>query len=513
MYLIVLIIINESDGNAIELKFQPVNRSVSMDIHVYVPYILCSNARAPVAQLVRASHHSRCSNPSWNSFFFFMTTKLLLSVQVIRRSPGRDALPLPRYPPSFHLATLPRRKPGEPAVDLTQLYATVSKPEEPLRRPRKKKHRERENEENVRIKSKSPDLCPTISLPVSDISHGGPPTDEIPSSEIPHTVASDGQIYAKIHPRIKQKKGSVEGSEEVTTAVESQDQLGQNSEARVYPGAEPEAPQTPPPKPKRGIKTAPPKPPPYYRDSYTGPIPPQGNNINARQVALMDKSTTLEGKIDVKGPPIFQPPHPPSSLPESPLRTAIMAAPFSPAPPPPIMAAPLSPAPPPPTPPPPVDDHTYEIPADVLDTIKAKHREDVPAVHVDPGSPSPQGQEKEGPPAELILVDESLQSQPDPVQRAPHFYDIVPEEFSGKAKSVAVPMRQHLYELVPDDNSPKGHRRKSQKRRSDFPQLRPKNKPPPAPPSTKPKPVHTALPPCQPMTRQSSVPEGLSYSD
>ena len=58
-------------------------------IYIYIPTILCSNARAPVAQLVRASdRHSEDpgSNPGWISMPFFIVyivtvlTSLILSI-------------------------------------------------------------------------------------------------------------------------------------------------------------------------------------------------------------------------------------------------------------------------------------------------------------------------------------------------------------------------------------------------------------------------------------------------
>ena len=60
----------------IGLEIQPENQTVSMDIHVY--HILCSNARAPVAQLVRISDWSPEDpglNPGYTSNSFRSPTK------------------------------------------------------------------------------------------------------------------------------------------------------------------------------------------------------------------------------------------------------------------------------------------------------------------------------------------------------------------------------------------------------------------------------------------------------
>ena len=121
----------------------------------------------------------------------------------------------------------------------------------------------------------------------------------------------------------------------------------------------------------------------------------------------------------------------------------------------------------------------------------------------------------------LVHIDESAIKGSAEIERPPHLYTVVPDDVKGgggrKAKTVAVPMRKpNLYEAIPENveggggrggggGKPKGiaipigrpqaveaakSPKSPKKRGGNFPQLKPKAKPPPAPPgSRKPKPA------------------------
>ncbi len=291
------------------------------------------------------------------------------------------------------------------------------------------------------------------------------------SSEILHTLSGEGSLYAVIDPKaILKKRSKTEPSESVKD---------DERPPEVGGGAEGEGPSLPP----KPHKVAPPKPPPYYRESYRGPVPPQdgptlgqksalGTSLQSGVVNQRSGAKLLEERsVSVEvGPPSFPPP-----------------------------------------PPPPSDDvggeHTYEVPAEILESAARKDKQDGQEKPVlqgeDDAESAPLATNVEAVREEMILIAD--QPSTPPVLRPPHLYDLLPEGAGDVPRSLAVPMREHIYEPPPEMGGKK--RVRSHKRTSQFPQLPKKTKPPPDPPSAKPTAGQAgARPKHSPVVKQPSTP-------
>lgn len=203
-------------------------------------------------------------------------------------------------------------------------------------------------------------------------------------------------------------------------------------------------------------------------------------------------------------------------------------------------------------------EHTYEVPAalrdghteipDALDNDNDQpdqggegfEMDDFPpeaGYEVVPNTRGKGGKEKAGD-FKLVHVDESAIKGSAEIERPPHLYTVVPDDVKGggrKAKMVAVPMRKpNLYEAISENveegggrgggggGKPKGvaipigkppaveaakSPKSPKKRGGNFPQLKPRAKPPPAPPgSRKPKPAEP-VPNSGHQHHSSSLPE------
>ena len=203
-------------------------------------------------------------------------------------------------------------------------------------------------------------------------------------------------------------------------------------------------------------------------------------------------------------------------------------------------------------------EHTYEVPAalrdghteipDALDNDNDQpdqggegfEMDDFPpeaGYEVVPNTRGKGGKEKAGD-FKLVHVDESAIKGSAEIERSPHLYTVVPDDVKGggrKAKMVAVPMRKpNLYEAISENveegggrgggggGKPKGvaipigkppaveaakSPKSPKKRGGNFPQLKPRAKPPPAPPgSRKPKPAEP-VPNSGHQHHSSSLPE------
>ena len=161
-----------------------------------------------------------------------------------RRAQGKGSPQLDAH--SFHLGTLPRKKMGKPDPQLRHVYAMVSKssgetqklgstesPPLPLPKPRKGGSRPKSpSSSNFSSSSTAASIDRPAEKPeaeenkMNSLSHGGATGSDhklkdedtlslqgLPSSEISHTSADDGQLYAVVITKKKKKKrkGSVEG--------------------------------------------------------------------------------------------------------------------------------------------------------------------------------------------------------------------------------------------------------------------------------------------------------------
>ena len=466
-------------------------------------------------------------------------------------------VPLPQRPQAYHIATLPRTKP-----DFTQLYARVSK------QPKKKPPVPAPKREKMKVEdTRQASANGTLELFKEEESGGPvlqPPEDEehsLPSSEIPHMFSREGNVYAVISPKTRQKKMTSVPAPEATSVIDrekaflsSEGKMEDNSDSQPS-GAE-GIPPLRPPKPPRGNKLPPPKPAPY-NEKVPPPSPSDRRAANKPSVGrFVDKTTgttTLEGQmtdVDKADNPPACPAQPSFKQPSLELAGTIAAGPPSFPPPPPPDLSNVDPvseggrlsmgsSPPPFSPLPPgsednplewewqcPSDHTYEIPT--LERKKYLHslqtNESPPASPLESQpdiqssqDPAPPGSHEASPGHKLIqngdveagsvskaLVDDSMLASPRFRQKQ-HMYEVVDTEPRQRANSLTGPtkklQRQHIYDVVTDctNKSPKG-----QKRRSRFPQLKPKTKPPPSPPSNyKPKltdPASKAAPSPPPVT-------------
>ena len=426
------------------------------------------------------------------------------SPQVQRRRPP-VCPPLPYRSPVGHFATLPRRGPiGAANVDLMQLYATVTK--QPKDKKKKEKASRSASVESDQPKtSVEPAATPEASL--GSDSHSLSPETGRPgllSSEIPHTIADWGQEYAVVHTNKRRSSGDGLAAEVFAAIGLSCDEkeLDRSKGEELPPQGVPDnddsepnslgVPQNRPPKPPRSNKVPPPKPLPYYRDSFTGEVPPQSPEMHPRS-SSMSRGQQLSGirQLSTGGPPSFPPPPPPpqSSLsePQSPPGKGVRGEDKTEFP----------------------MDHTYEVP----ELEKEKYFQSLQEKRVNPGADAPIIKVKETseslqtePEVAMVLIDEALKDKI-PKQRNPHMYEMVDEETeTARERAQAKPevdvmtvertpsnggpdsyevvdeslkgrKQQHVYDIV-TEFSEKSPRQK--KRRSRLP---PKNKPPPAPPS------------------------------
>ena len=273
----------------------------------------------------------------------------------------------------------------------------------------------------------------------------------------------------------------------------------------------------------------PPLPPPYRPSSPLSPPPIPASPPHRTsppppppQMSPSDKSKAFQ--LSRAGPPSFPPPPPPY---QSSQGGGIM-------------------------------EHTYEVPAalrdghtEIPDTLdndndqpdqggEGFEMDDFPpeaGYEVVPNTRGKGGKEKAGD-FKLVHVDESAIKGSAEIERPPHLYTVVPDDVKGggrKAKMVAVPMRKpNLYEAISENVEEGGGRggggggrpkgvaipigkppaveaakspKSPKKRGGNFPQLKPRAKPPPAPPgSRKPKPAEP-VPNSGHQHHSSSLPE------
>lgn len=332
----------------------------------------------------------------------------------------------------------------------------------------------------------------------------------VSSADIEHTV-SGGQVYAVVQSRPKSKKKKGNNVNESLTNSEptslSDVQAGNADPAKSQP---PDVPAKPP----RSGKVPPIKPAPFKIDD------------DKRKSSELSKAKLPPNIDDLSQPPSRLPPAPPS--PENNPQDMVL----------PIEKAqvlnlgsgpPSFPPPPPPkssTPDPSAekgdDDHAYEIIP--VSSKRTKPRKVSLPDRSTTTSPPKDEQLKEGGYAivsnelktkaesstsqEMVLLDDAIKPDVLRQQRPPHLYSTVQEaqEEESPEGVVVVPMVSHGYATVTNKNRTPNTKPPSKKR---IPQLKPRTKPPPAPPVKRTglaSPSATVSPGHQQVARVSSTP-------
>ena len=266
-------------------------------------------------------------------------------------------------------------------------------------------------------------------------------TEEIfvSSSDIVHTVSSEGSVYAIVKNKPKSKKKSVS-----TEETDSQVAQPSNRADDV-----PSIPRKPPRSPAVARK------PPPYRGKKSTSSDTSPTAVSPMTSPMVDKQPP--GKA-ASGPPSFPPPPPPMSKSVTPEPEA-------------------------------ADDPAYEIVTD----SKKKATTARPKKLVKPQDEGDDGvysvvkdhhtAKVNGTPQELVHIDDVLRATSPSNQRPPHFYSTIQENEEEGSPTVAIPMVSHGYATVTDKaKTSKTVGQANKKKPTGSPRLPPRSAPPPPPP-------------------------------